>query len=299
MKQALVMGAAAALRTYYNHVPLTAGKRAVWHRVVRRLARHDVPLIATTWFGARMNARLSDTIQRYLYFFGVWEPAITAYAATMLRPGDTVIDVGANIGYDTLLAAHCVGPAGRVFAIEASPSVHALLRCNLALNHVPQVTSYQMAVCAAACRVPVYLHDPSNLGGTTIVPSVARDRSTTLEAMVDGKPLAEIVPRDALLNARLIKIDVEGAEWPVVRGLIPYLAHLSPRTEILVEVNAAALRDHGTTAAEFLRVFETAGFRAFSLPNVYSVDSYLKPASATLEPLTGSEFEQLDIVFRR
>lgn len=233
------------------------------------------------------------------YFFGVWEPAITAYLTRALATGDVVIDIGANIGYDTLLASHLVGPKGEVHAIEASPHVYHLLTENLALNVTANVTPYLAAVCAAACTVPVYLHDPRNLGGTTIVPSVARRRAVTLETMVHGGPLASIVPEATILSARLIKIDVEGAEWPVVQGFADLLPHLSSHTELLIEVSAEGLRDHDISIPAFLELFRRAGFSPYVIGNRYNVDVYLEPAAPPPERLTGGDFDQLDILFRR
>ncbi len=246
-----------------------------------------------------MLVQFPDTIQTYLYFFGLWEPAITAYLAATLVPGDTVIDIGANVGYDTLLAAHCVGPGGRVFAIEASPRVFGLLSENLALNDARCIEAFNVAVCADAGNVTVFLHDDSNLGGTTIVPAVAARRGAVLEAVVRGRPLADIVPVEAILSARMIKIDVEGAEFPVVRGFLPLLPRLSCRTELLIEVSAEGLHDHGSSVEEFLGFFRTAGFAPFTIDNRYSLDEYLEPVSHRLDPLEGCDFEQLDVLFRR
>jgi len=297
----IVRGSASLLRAYYRHVPLAFGKRPVWDSVVRRLLPrgHALDLQARTRFGARMHVRFPDTIQSYVYFFGVWEPAITAWLTQTLAPGDTVIDIGANVGYDTLLASHLVGPAGRVHAIEASPHVFALLGRNLALNRTANVTAHPVAVCAAPCEVPVFLHDACNLGGTTIVPAVAARRGARFEDSVPGRPLADIVPEAEILNARVIKIDVEGAEWPVVQGFADLLPRLSPRTELLIEVSAEALHDHGTTVPAFLALFRDAGFSPFGIGNRYTVDMYLEPVPAAPEPLTDEGFEQLDILFRR
>lgn len=299
MEQALVKTGAALLRAYYRHLPAIAGKRTVWYHVVKPLLRSGATLQTRTRFGAQMRVRFPDTIQTYIYFFGVWEPAITAYLLATLAPGDTVIDIGANIGYDTLLAAHCVGPRGRVLAIEASPRLFDLLQANLALNDAPCVTAFNAAVCAEVGDVAVFLHDDSNLGGTTIVPAVAARRGAVLEAVVHGRPLADIVPVEAILSARMIKIDVEGAEFPVVSGFLPLLPRLSHRTELLIEVSAEGLHDHGSSVEEFFGVFRSAGFSAFTIDNRYSIDMYLQPASARLEPLEGYGFEQLDVVFRR
>jgi FkbM family methyltransferase len=289
------------LRAYYRHVPGTLGKRPVWNSVVTRLMSrgHDVELRASTRFGARMNVRFPDTIQSYVYFFGVWEPAITAYLTRTLAAGDTVIDIGANVGYDTLLASHLVGPEGAVHAIEASPHVYGLLTQNLALNETANVTPHLMAVCACACEVPVYLHDACNLGGTTIMPAVARRRAVKLEARVLGLPLTAILPEATILGARLIKIDVEGAEWPVVQGFAELLPHLASYTELLIEVSAEGLADHGVSVAAFLDLFRRAGFAPFTIGNRYTVDMYLEPAVSRPEPLTDLAFEQMDILFRR
>jgi FkbM family methyltransferase len=297
--QVLVKAGATLLQAYYRHLPAVAGKRTVWYHIVKPLLRSGAALEARTRFGARMRLRFPDTIQTYIYFFGVWEPAITAYLEATLAPGDTVIDIGANVGYDTLLAAHCVGPGGRVFAIEASPRMFGLLRENLALNDATCIEAFNVAACAEAGDVAVFLHDDSNLGGTTIVPAVAAKRGAALEAIVRGRPLVDIVPEEAILSARIIKIDVEGAECPVVRGFQALLPRLSHRTELLIEVTAEGLHDHGSSVEEFFGVFRSAGFTPFAIDNRYSIDMYLEHASARLEPLEGYGFEQLDIVFRR
>ena len=299
MKHTLVKGGAAALRAWYRHIPCKIGKRLVWRHVVARLLRSGMETEAPTVLGATIRVRFPDTVQSYVYFFGVWEPAITAYLTASLAPGDIVIDIGANVGYDSLLAAHCVGSSGRVYAIEASPTVFRLLQDNLALNNATCVIAINAAVCASAGPITVFLHNSSNLGGTTIVPSVAQRRDAAQEATVCGNLLTALVPEAEICRARLIKIDVEGAEWPVVQGFAALLPRLSDRTELLIEVSAQALHDHGASVEEFLALFRAAGFQPFVIENRYSVDMYLEPVDARLKPLTESDFEQLDLLFRR
>ena len=77
----------------------------------------------TTAEGDRVACHLPDLIQMYLYVFGVWEPDLAAYIRSRLNEGDVCVDVGANIGFDTLIASRKVGPSGGVVAIEASPLV--------------------------------------------------------------------------------------------------------------------------------------------------------------------------------
>jgi FkbM family methyltransferase len=288
------------VRLYYRYVPLPLGKLFIWNTIVRPylLWRH-YECDATTRFGARMHVRIPETLQTYIYFFGIWEPEISAYITRLLSPGDTFIDIGANVGYDTLLAASRVGPQGHVYAFEASPGIYRLLQNNLNRNNPGNVSTYNIAICDQPRTVDVYLHPEGNLGGTTIIAGLAERRSAMLEGSVSGRPITAVLPETTILNARLIKIDVEGAEWQVIQGLAALLPRLSARTEILVEVNRDALRRHGTTTEAFVKIFRDAGFSVFTLDNPYAVDQYLRPVSASPEPLRDFAFEQYDLLFRR
>ncbi|MCX7370842.1 MAG: FkbM family methyltransferase [Alphaproteobacteria bacterium] len=292
--------ACAGLRLVFRHAPWRFGKQWLWDRVVRpHILWRNLPIEARTRFGARLEGGFPDAVHAYVYFFGVWEPAVTALFRQALRPGDVVIDIGANVGLHSMLAARLVGPRGHVHAIEASPWIHARLRRNLAANGVPNVTTYNMATTAARAQVPVFLHDATNLGGTTILADQARLTGAPLEAMVEGRPVGEIIPEAALLAARLIKIDVEGAEWLVLQGLREWLPRLRADVEILVEVNSAALAGFGATVAEFLSVFSAAGFVPHEVRNGYGSAFYIEAAPGGPAPLARGDFDTADLLFRR
>jgi len=291
--------ACAAISAYFRHMPGGFGKLLLWDRVVRpHILWRRLEIEARTRFGARFAGAFPDTVHGFLYFFGVWEPAITAIYRAALRPGDVVVDVGANVGTHALLAAHLVGPAGHVHAVEASPWIHARLRRNLAANRVRNVTTYNLAATAEPGPVTVFLHDGSNLGGTTIVASEAARLSTEQEAVVEGRPLPAIVPEAALLAARLIKIDVEGAEWLVVQGLRDLLPRLRPEAEILVEVKPEALSAFGATLEDFLGLFAAAGFAGFEIDNRYDGRFYIEAPSVAPGPRRQGA-DTFDMIFRR
>jgi FkbM family methyltransferase len=173
------------------------------------------------------------------------------------------------------------------------------LQANLALNQVSNVTAIHAAASDNATSAEVFLHGSSNRGGSTIIPAVAARRDTTWEATVPAGPLPALIPADAITRARLIKIDVEGAEWPVVQGLADLLPQLAPAAEILIEVNAEALADYAATPATLINLLAGAGFRPFFLPNGYDVDTYLSPPNPEPRPLRDFSFSQLDLLFRR
>src|SRR5205807_5464610 len=158
----------ASLRAYLRYSPIRAGKERVWTRVVEpRFAWQRHAFVARTRFGARMAGDTEDILQQYLYFFGEWEPNLTAWLARTLRPGDVFVDVGANIGYFSVLAAGLVGPAGAVVAVEPSPTAFGMLVANLARNDAANARAVNLAAADRHAAVDVYRGPPSALGHTS------------------------------------------------------------------------------------------------------------------------------------
>jgi FkbM family methyltransferase len=301
-KDALIRLALAVLPLYFKYFPLQRGKVFVWKRIVmRRLIRRRMTLVATSWFGARFEVCFPDILQTYLYFFGVWEPVISKYLFDRLGDGDIFIDIGANVGYHTLLASSRVGANGKVFAIEAASSTYAKLQQNLSQNKAGNVTTFHVAVSDIAGQVPVWASHKGDSPGTTTLSHVAEKRETlTLVETVEAKPLQQIIDVDTICKARFIKIDVEGAEWAVVKSLAGLMKEISPRTEFIVEVDDALVRHSGGTVKAFLNYFAAAGFEPFVIANRYDAGFFASKVRRTeLQRFDGRKFGQIDLVFRR
>lgn len=238
-------------------------------------------------------------IHTYLLFFGVREPVITAYIRSVLRPGDTVIDIGANVGAHALLAAHLVGPTGQVQAIEASPTVFRKLQANLAANNIRNVSTYNLAASDCDGTVTVLLHDEWNAGGTTIMPGHAAEIPAHAEAVVPGRRVPDIVPHDAIRRARLVKIDVEGAEWLVLQGMRESLPETAPDVQFVLEANAGSLAAFGMSIADLLAFFREYGFEVFEIDNAYGGAFYIDPPLLSMLFLANSQRSLMDMVFRR
>ena len=103
--------------------------------------------------GFRLRLNTSDAIGSVLATSGEWEPNIAAVFPALLRPGDTCVDVGANIGYYSLLAAQIAGPSGRVYAVEQEPNTYGILHSNIQLNAAANVTPFCVAAGAAVGEV--------------------------------------------------------------------------------------------------------------------------------------------------
>jgi len=284
---------------YMRHVPFVVGKRLLWRRfAVRFLDGAAHPFVTKTVFGARIAGNTEDFIQSYIYYFGVWEPHLTHFIEERLARGDTFVDVGANIGYFSLLASSLVGSRGTVVAIEASPGIFAQLQANIALNRADNIRALNVAVTDQETTVTVYRASAGNIGMTTII----RDRLKTPqhECEVKGLPLGSLLSPRELASARLIKIDVEGAEWGVAKGLVPQLEKARADVEVVMEVSPEPAAGQEGQGDEIIRMFSEAGFHAYSLENDYSGLSYLRPQTPKRPVrMRGNLDQQTDMVFSR
>ena len=248
--------------------------RAIPHREIQRLGFHAYNRAlwarrrsrqARTYYGAAIECDLSDLIQMCVYHFGIWEPHISALIESRLGHGDVFCDVGANIGYHSLLGSRAVGPSGKVIAIEASPMIHGRLVRNLRLNHVANVETVNVAVTAEPGQTPIYKGYDRNIGTA----STNRSRGHELEAVVQGLPLASILSVEDRKRLRLIKIDVEGAELSILKSLANCIREYSPHLEIIVEVTPnMGLQD-------VFDHFGRLGFSSWAVANPYNVAAYL------------------------
>lgn len=292
-------------RVYIRRANLDLGKGAIARgRSVFGICHwHKLQTTAVTEFGTRHKIQFPDKIQRYIFYFGVWEPAITAFIRASLAPGDTFVDIGANIGYHTCLAAKLVGPSGAVYAIEASPSIYGLLLENVKLNELDNVHTYNNAVFDKEERMRLFSGKDRNIGRANLM----KERSAGIIEEVDAMPLHQLIDLETLFNARLIKIDVEGAEWFVIKGISEHLNHFSPSTEWLVEVNQSALREHGANIHEFVDLFTAAGYNMYAIDNGYDAGWYVRhrhrymgrPVHALVHAPPSGKKSQFDALFTK
>jgi FkbM family methyltransferase len=154
--------------------------------------------VVRTRFGFRLQVKLPDTIQKVVLLTGRWEPFLTRFVLDTLRSGDTFVDLGANIGYYSLLASRRVSESGRVYSIEASPSIFERLKENIARNNVANITAIHAIVSDKEGRRPFWLAPDPRAGHSTAVESVASDKRMLLEAHVSCGPLVDLIPTESL-----------------------------------------------------------------------------------------------------
>jgi len=170
-------------------------------------------------YGKMMFLRNDRYIGRSLEVYGEYSEHEIAVLRQCVRPGDTVFDVGANIGTLTLPLSQFVGSTGWVAAFEPQRPIYHLLCGNLALNEIANVHAVHCAIGAtdSLIRVPLLNYRlVDNYGGVAIGAEVGDEvRLRTIDGMY-------------LQQLRLIKIDVEGQEIEVIRGAAQTISRLRP-----------------------------------------------------------------------
>jgi FkbM family methyltransferase len=185
--------------------------------------------------------------------WGSVDLGMSRWITSNLRPGMIFADIGASVGIHTLEAARAVGPSGKVYAFEPTPRTLAALRSNLALNGVTQVEVFPVAVMDRSGPVRLHLnHEDGSLN--SIFPGEGAPEAIE----VPGLPLDEALAGREKVD--IIKIDAEGAESLILRGMTNVLAR-NPDIVLLLEFAPQHLVRAGVNAAEYLAQLRSMGFR--------------------------------------
>lgn len=288
-------------RALLRYVRVERFRRLLWDRLVTpRLGRHRHQFTVRTEFGSRIRGDTDQFGERRIYYCGLFEPNLTRWLSGRLAPGETFVDVGANIGYFSLLA-HRLG-AGRIVAIEASPAVFEKLQRNLALNGAANARAVNVAAYDRPATVRLYGPETKrsalrSSSLTTLIPELGRD----LGHEVAAEPLDTILTDEEIASARMVKVDVEGVEWAVAQGMGRLLTEGRDDLEVVIEVHARYLGLQGKQVEELCEPFLAAGFHPYRLEVDYSAVGHLTPPrSVVAHRMTGAfETEHGDIVFSR
>jgi FkbM family methyltransferase len=229
--------------------------RAAFRALLWLLRPAGPVLVRTGDYRLAFRPRVAD-LARTLALGPAWEPCETEAFRAALRPGRAVLDVGANVGHYTLIAARTLGAGTPVAAFEPAPAPRAALEANLALNGLSAVTVVAAACSDADGEAALHL-DADNAGGHSLAAGnvvrpggVLRVPAVTLDGWVARQALAAPIG--------LIKLDTQGAEPAILAGAQAVLrAH---RPTLLVEYWPYGLRRAGSSAEALLAALGDLGY---------------------------------------
>jgi len=226
-------------------------------RRVRELGPRMGRACVRTHYGYRMELRLDDWVDQYIYATGSYEDCTAQTMTALLRnpageSGGLCVDIGANIGFFTLLMATHVGMSGEVWAFEPAPQTRERLNRNIAINRLAHITVRSEAAFDTTGN-SLFFNGPSDHSG---VASLRPIDSTSMPFEVRTCRLVDCVPPSA--KVRLIKLDVEGAEHKALLGMAPLLQAQHP--DLILELSDGFLKQMGSSAAEVHALLVQLGY---------------------------------------
>ncbi|MBI4232834.1 MAG: FkbM family methyltransferase [Chloroflexi bacterium] len=191
------------------------------------------------------------------FVYGAYESDVASVIEKLVRPGMAVGDLGAHIGYFTLLMAKLVGASGKVYAFEPDPANYALLVENIALNGYHNIVPIQAAVADKAGEATLFL-DKAFSGSHSLysqVPGVSKEAVT-----VETTTLDLFFEREGWPRIHAVKMDIEGAEPAALAGMKQLLGR-NPGLHLIIEANPLTLKAAGFSSEEFLEQLAGLGLR--------------------------------------
>lgn len=207
--------------------------------------------------GSRFEYPLSSAIGRHL-FAGWFEPAELSFVRDHLGPGDIVLDVGANAGLYTVIAARLVGTSGQVYAFEPDQRAAALLRHNVSINGLTNVTVIEAAASNQTGMAPFAAANDTALSSLAAINRA--DQQIQEWRTVNTIRLDDAVTAHGIGPVTFMKMDVEGAEKLVLEGSPHLLSRAAKGFTILFEGFDQNTRAFGYSVRELLDALQPHGF---------------------------------------
>jgi len=250
----------------YNIIrKLIGGKGLSKYKIIRtskKFAENNIHLSHVNVQGHEMYLDPSDSLR--LSTNGVFEPYTTQVIKRNISSGDIVIDIGANIGYFTLIMAKCIRENGKVFSFEPEPKNFELLKKNVEINNYSNVILEKKAIGNKTGTTNLYLADKKN---NVFSSGMHRIFRSDLVSQIPDPISVNIIKLDDYLQdlkfikkIRLIKIDVEGAEFDVLKGMNKILDE-NKEIEIVMEFSSENLEDYGSNTPDVVDFLMNKGFK--------------------------------------
>ena len=184
---------------------------------------------------------------------GCFERFETQIIKQLVKEGDVVVDVGANIGYYTIILSKIVGKSGKVYAFEPDVSNFQILTKNVMINDCTNVELVQKAVTESTGMVDLYLND-INLGGHRIHPTLSGTRNVEVSAI----SLESYFPDNQTID--FLKMDIEGAEFQAMKGF----GTIRPGTMVM-EFSPFNNEACGVDSEKMVGLIQDRGYRIFHI----------------------------------
>jgi FkbM family methyltransferase len=221
--------------------------------------------------GPGQGLRFRSGVSNPEYCSGENELPVQEALRESLHSGDTFYDIGANVGFFTVIGAHLVGPDGVVMAFEPVPANADMARRNARLNRFKQIVVVERAVSDTAGGGELQIAAYSGGSALTTVPPPP-DATGAIQT-VELVTIDDAVFQQGMRPPHVVKVDVEGAEFQVLTGMRRTMAEVRPT--IILELDDASVDELAKKEAACRGLLSAAGYAITSLPNSYESGHWL------------------------
>jgi len=247
-------------------------------------------LLKTNYAEVEGQKMILDSNFSYLSFGGSYEPMVTDLVKKEVKEKNIVLDLGANIGYYTLLFSKLVGNGGKVFAFEPGPENFALLKKNVEMNKIKNVVLEQKACSKKTGKA--FLYRDESPGRHTIY----RRPDGTKYVQVEVISLDDYF-KNFNKNIDFVKMDIQGSEGSVIQGMSSILKE-NQKVKMVVEFSPWRLKMFDTEPKEFLGTVISHGFKIYNLDEKLQKIQEDKP-EILLEKYTPENHEFTDLFLKK
>lgn len=232
---------------------------------IRKFCVNDELKIPTN-HGFWMRASPKDYATYGIYFFGTYDPSMTSVFSHLIKPGETVWDVGTERGWFTLQMATLVGPTGRVDSFEAFPPTVERLKINIDLNKMTWVNVNGVAVSDSnskmwfvppSNKVTNFISNLNECSGVGYLTTHCEPGALEVNTI----NLDDYYFSQKIQKVSLIKIDIEGAEVSALKGAKKLI--LKDRPIIAIEFNRQTALRSNSSIEELNEIFISYGYKLF------------------------------------
>ncbi|GAB6462435.1 hypothetical protein bcgnr5371_19560 [Bacillus cereus] len=221
---------------------------------------------------------------------GSIEVPLTKFFINQIKPGQTIIDIGTNVGYFTILAAMLVGNEGKIFGFEANPTVYEFLKDNISMNWLTkQTTLYNKAVYSK--NTNLNFHSSHKFHGDSSIHMRAEDENVSdFYTTISVEAIALDDQFSNLNQIDLIKIDIEGGEYQAFLGMMNLIKQKKIK-QIIFEWNKKMLGDEHIKFISLLNELHEKYSGSF-----YILDQDGNPTPTTVDTITSIEFYPFTLI---
>lgn len=230
----------------------------------------------------KMYVQPAEWIQQHIFLFGVYEKNTVSLIQQKLPKDGVFIDIGANIGCHSLIAAEQAGKLGQVHAFEAIQSTFQAFKKNIELNDFKNIHANHLAIYNKETTIELFLGNADNMGMSSVY---GRNEISSQKETVQAITLDSYIENNQITRVDFIKIDIEGSELTALNGMKNTLSTFKPI--LLIEISLDILKETKQDGLEIYYFLKDFGYSMYG----FTVEGNLIPTDVLLDGVDDYLFE--------